>query len=98
MLRSNFSSWTGTAPRHDTVNALSTFIGISACSYVIFLREGGFPSGGFFVEVSPTCNPPSPKSGPEFPDSPRFVSPIQWVAGLETRKRHFMCGNSSADR
>ena len=37
--------------------------------------------------------PPPPESGPDFPDSHRFVSPIQWVAGLNTKKRHFICGN-----
>ena len=36
----------------------------------------------------------NPESGPDFPDSPRFVCPIQRVAGLNIRKRHFMCAGS----
>ena len=46
----------------------------------------------YSISLQPCLNPPPP---PPHNDSPRFV--VQWVAGLNTRKRHFMGGNSSAD-
>ena len=45
----------------------------------------------YSISLQPCVNPPPPPHN----DSPRFV--VQWVAGLNTRKRHFMGGNSSAD-
>ena len=57
-------------------------------THLLFLYNLLFVHTPFlFSHVS---TPPPPHN-----DSPRFV--VQWVAGSNTRKRHFMGGNSSAD-
>ena len=83
--------WTDPLDAIDGLCVVLSILGIHSFARLVPVLKGQGPVG--VQNMTPTtakCNPPPPRNrGPGFPDSARFVSLIQLVARLNTRKRYF---------